>query len=101
MAASVSAASAAAEPDPLAPNSAYMADSSERSGGGRGLHQFLEAAVHFLRRHVLDVRADRPHVAERIGQRAGAVAVELVGDRTLTVAPAAIARANAASTSGT
>src|SRR5664279_2269954 len=75
-AASVSAASAAAEPDPLVPNSVYMCPPGSLAAGR--VRQCLEAAVHFLGWNILDVRGERPHVAEWIDERAGAIAVELV-----------------------
>ena len=40
-------------------------------------------ALHLLRRHVFDVRRERPAVAERVFQNGDAVAVELVGQRPL------------------
>jgi hypothetical protein len=57
--------------------------------------------LHVGHRDVFLVRRDRPHQAERIGQRTAAVAIELVLDRILTLPPAAIACAKLLSTSGT
>ena len=59
------------------------------------------ATVHLFGRHVLDVRGDRPHVAERIDERAAAVAVELVDDGRSCLAPAASAWRKTRSTSST
>src|SRR5215831_9259370 len=48
--------------------------------GGHGSHGLLGPVCHLLRRHVLHMRRDRPHVAERIRDCSEAVAPELVGD---------------------
>ena len=45
--------------------------------GGRARH----ARLHFLRRNIFDVRANRPLVAERIKKSSGTIAVELVFNR--------------------
>src|SRR6201999_626614 len=49
---------------------------------GRGslsrAHRFLGAPLHLLLGHVLGVRREHPAVAERVLERAGAIAVELV-----------------------
>src|ERR1051325_5486800 len=56
----------------------------ERTGGSTHLlRERVRALLHFIRRHILDVRGDGPHVAEGIGQRGAAVAVELVLQRLL------------------
>src|SRR5437588_12479718 len=62
---------------PQAPNA--------RSGGGRsrGFHDRLGASLELLRRHVLDVSGDGPDVTERVLERPGAIAVELVLHRPL------------------
>jgi hypothetical protein len=65
--------------------------------GERGFHAALRLGLG----HVLDVRRQRPLVAERILERARAVAVELVGDRPDLRGAGARARRNAASTSAT
>src|ERR1700735_3121820 len=46
---------------------------------GRGRH----ARLHFLRRNVFNVGADRPLVAERIEKSSGAISIELIFNRTL------------------
>src|SRR5262245_34843407 len=51
------------------------------SGSSCLLHQRLGTALQFCGRDVLDVRGERPHVAERVDERPGAVAVELVLQR--------------------
>jgi hypothetical protein len=43
-------------------------------------HRGLGPLRDLLRRHVLDVRRDVPHVAERVGDRAEAIAPELIRD---------------------
>src|SRR5690242_13918578 len=69
----VSAASTEADPEPLLPYSVYTLSTA--------LMQLRHAPLDLFRRHVLDVRGDRPDVTERIDERAAAIAVELVGHR--------------------
>ena len=62
-------------------------------GRGRRLPRFFDpglgAPLHFIDRDVLLVRADDPHVSERIGETSGAVAVELIGDGNQHLGPGA------------
>src|SRR5579859_351005 len=46
-------------------------------------HHLLGALLHLLWRHVFLVRRDAPEMAERVTDKAGAVAIELVLDRSL------------------
>ncbi len=62
------------------PSARYVWDHS-RSGGHHLTCWPCLPAIHLFRRHVLDVRGDGPHMAEGIGERAGAIAVELVRHR--------------------
>src|SRR4051794_28087642 len=53
---------------------------TERPGDARPSRELRHAPLHLLGGDVLDVRGDRPAVAERVAHRAGTVAVELVRD---------------------
>ena len=46
-------------------------------------HHRIEALLHLLRRNVLELGLDHPHMTERIFDLAGAIAIELVLDRPL------------------
>jgi hypothetical protein len=81
----------------LGPTSLTISDASCQSEGARReceqpalflcrgrvlLHILFGAPGHFIGRNIFDVRRDVPLVAEWIDDRAGAVAVELILDRT-------------------
>ncbi len=71
-------------------------------GSGLSVHGARGGALlHLLRGHVLDVGHDVPDMAEGIRQAARAVAVELIRDRPVTLAPAATARSTVLSTFST
>src|SRR5215216_6843572 len=60
---------------PPLPRPAALPRASARRG-----HRRLGSLGDLLRREVLDVGRDRPHVAERVGDRAEPIAPELIGD---------------------
>src|SRR5579862_3488557 len=61
----------------------YMRSSSSATSGAALFSELRHALLHLFHRQVLLVRADRPDMAERIDDRPHAIAIELIGDRTL------------------